>query len=101
MPVDPNAHPDSHMMDGEVSQVPHPPKDDHPDPKVSGNESKPFPYTGWDGPIPSKDGGDKVLTDAVRVDNLLIVPNGMLGARLDEQAPLHMAHQRVRSKVPQ
>ncbi|EIN09844.1 hypothetical protein PUNSTDRAFT_66341 [Punctularia strigosozonata HHB-11173 SS5] len=44
------------MEEGEASTIPHPPEEDHPDQK-RGKSS--FPYTGWDGPIPSQAGGDR------------------------------------------
>lgn len=57
--VDPNAHPGSHIADGQHSHIPHPPHEDRPD-----QERQPTPYTGWDAPVPSKDGGDQVRAPA-------------------------------------
>ncbi|KAI0360094.1 hypothetical protein OH77DRAFT_1509296 [Trametes cingulata] len=54
--VHPNVHPEAPKKkpDGPHSEIPHPPPEDHH--QVAPN--KPFPYTGWDGPIPSQQGGN-------------------------------------------
>ncbi|KAF7971010.1 hypothetical protein HWV62_22277 [Athelia sp. TMB] len=51
MPIQPNAHPDRKTTQGEHSAIHHPPDADAP--------RKAFPDTGWDGPIPSADGGEE------------------------------------------
>lgn len=50
-----NAHPDAEVHQGEHSSIPHPPPEDH----HSKPSMKPIPETGWTGPIPSQEGGDR------------------------------------------
>ncbi|KAI0682844.1 Mss4-like protein [Cytidiella melzeri] len=47
-----NVHPDAPMHKGEHFTIPHPPPQDQQQ-----NKSKPIPETGWNAPVPSKDGG--------------------------------------------
>ncbi|KAI9060986.1 hypothetical protein FKP32DRAFT_1654854 [Trametes sanguinea] len=55
--VHPNVHPEApkHQSEGPHSEVPHPPPEDHHEKEPT----KPFPDTGWRGPVPSQQGGSE------------------------------------------